>query len=368
MPVSSDPAHSGGVASPGNTPSHCPTTSSGGEIPGRLFAPGSAAHRAATLEWQSDGRLWLDDTATRLPLAPRALRWSSRIGNAARRTPLPDGSVFETSDNDQVDLLEKTLGRRRSTLVHRLEYLRAPGLMIAVAITVMILLSLRWAIPWAGDAAARLLPRSAETHIGASAMESLDSLGLQPTQLPVATRQAIQAVFDDLAAQADVPGGSLRLVFRLGGKTLGANALALPGGLVIVTDELVALAETPDDLAGVLAHEIGHVQHRHGLRRLGRLAGLSAVAVLVTGDISSLNHDIGLLGAGLMDLSYSRDFEREADASAVALLRKANRDPTLLAVMLQRLSERADKPPGTHGWQSRHPSTEERIQSIREGR
>lgn len=368
MPVSSDPANSGGVTKIGNTTPHRAVASCGGEILGRLFAPGSAAHRAATLEWQSDGGLWLHDTATRQPLPPHALRWSSRIGNAARRTALPDGAVFETGDNDQVDQLEKALGRRRSALIHRLEYLRAPGLLVAVAMMVMILISLRWAIPWAGDSAAQLVPRAAEAHIGASVMDSLDNLGLRPTQLPIATRQAIQGVFDDLAFQADIPGGGLRLAFRQGGKTIGANALALPGGQVIVTDELVALAKTPDDIAGVLAHEIGHVQHRHGLRRLGRLAGLSAIAVLITGDISGMSHDIGLLGAGLLDLSYSRDFEREADAYAVALMRKTHRDPALLAMMLERLSENTDKTTPSHSWLSSHPSTEERIRLIREGR
>ncbi|CAB3821883.1 Beta-barrel assembly-enhancing protease [Achromobacter deleyi] len=367
MPVSSDPAQPGKAAQPEVAAAHRSAASGGGDIPGRLFAPGSAAHRAATLEWQSDGSLWLDDATTRQPLALRALHWSSRVGNAARRTTLPDGAVFETGDNDQVDLLEKALGRRRSALVHRLEYLRAPGLLVAVAITVIFLVSLRWAIPWAGDVAAQLVPRSAEAHIGASVMDSLDNLGLGPTQLPVATRQAIQTVFDDLAAQADVPGGSLRLAFRRGGRTIGANALALPGGQVIVTDQLVALAKTPEDLAGVLAHEIGHVQHRHGLRRLGRLAGLSAVALLVTGDISSLSHDIGLLGADLLDLSYSRNFEREADTSAVALMRKTHRDPAQLAVMLERLSQSTDQAGASHGWLSTHPSTEERIRLIREG-
>ncbi|MNX52770.1 TPR repeat-containing protein YfgC precursor [compost metagenome] len=344
-----------------------PCPSDPGTIHGRLFQAGAAAHRPATLAQQPDGFLRMDDGATRQTLPPRSLRWSSRIGMTARRAVLPDGSVFETTDNDRVDVLDRSQGRRGTGILHRLEQLRTHWLAL-IAVTVLIFFaSLRWTIPWLGDRAAMLVPHATETHIGASSLKTLDRLFLHPSTLPASTRKGIQSVFDELAVHSNAPAGTLRLVFRRGGHLIGANALALPGGQIVVTDELAELAQSPDTLAGVLAHEIGHVEHRHGIRRLGRLAGLSAVAMLMTGDTSSLTHDIGGVGAALLDLAYSRGFEREADARGIALMREAGRDPESLAVLLELLGELASNGEEP-SWLSSHPGTQERVRMIRQAR
>ncbi len=327
---------------------------------GRLFESGAAAHRPATLTRQADGSLLLDDGGTPRVLAPSALRWSSRIADTARRATLPGGAVFETFDNDRVD----ALSRRGPGLLHRLERLGTLRLTLTAALAlVAVLIGLRWAVPWLGDAASRFVPRAAEARIGAALLDTLDRLSFQHSDLPVATRQAIEAEFNDLSVHASAPPGSLRLIFRRGGKLVGANALALPGGQVVVTDELVALAPRPADLAGVLAHEISHVEYRHGMRRLGRLAGLSVVLMLMTGDGVGAVYDLGTLGAGLLDLGYSRGFEREADARGAALMRRAGKNPDTLALMLERLSAASGE--GLPGWLSSHPPTQERVDAIR---
>jgi Zn-dependent protease with chaperone function len=109
------------------------------------------------------------------------------------------------------------------------------------------------------------------------------------------------------------------LKFRGGGK-IGANAFALPGGFVVLTDELVALAETDLEIIAVLMHELGHVEMRHTLRQTlqGALPGLLLAAM--TGDVDSLASG---LPAALMQLRYSRQMETEADAYALASLRHA---------------------------------------------
>lgn len=343
-----------------------PRPSEPGAIRGRLFRAGAAAHRPATLKQLPDGSLLLLDDETPQLLLPCSLRWSSRIGTTPRRATLPDGSVFETSDNDQVDRLDHGLGRHSAGRLHRLEHIRAHWLALTAVTVLVFFVGLRWVIPWLGDTAATFVPHSVEAHIGASVMDSLDRMMLRPSALPAATRQAVQSVFNELAAHADAPSGSLRLAFREGGRFIGANALALPGGQIVITDELVKLAESPDILAGVLAHEIGHVEHRHGMRRLGRVASLSMVVMLMTGDVASMTHDIGVIGAGLLDLSYSRGFEREADARGVTLTRLAGKDPESLAVLLERLSARSKDIGEGPSWLSSHPRTEERVQQIRQ--
>ncbi|MVW78109.1 M48 family metalloprotease [Bordetella sp. 02P26C-1] len=333
---------------------------------GRLFRPNAASYRAASITLQPGGSLLLDDGETTRDLPPGSLRWSSRMGETARRATLPDGFVFETDDNDHVDTLERTFGRRSVGLWHRLENLGAPLLALAVLGVLGFFIGLRWTVPWFADAASRLVPQAVEARLGGAAMDTLDSVALHPSELPAKKQRAILAVFDELSSHADTKSGTLKLAFRRGDKLVGANAIALLGGQIIVTDELADLAQTPDALAGVLAHEIAHVELRHGIRRLARVAGLSAVVMLMTGDLSSMTHDMGVLGAGLFDLGYSRGFERDADARGAALMRQANRDPETLAVLLEKLSERSAS--GGPSWLSSHPRTEERVQWIREGR
>lgn len=336
-------------------------------IHGRIFEARSAASRPAALQWQADGGVVLLQGQAHRTLLAGALRWSSRVGNTARRATLPDESVFETEDNDQVDQLERIHGRR-SHLLHCLEHLNMTMLALAAVVTLALIVSLRWTVPLLGDTIAHAIPAATDARIGANVLQTLDRVMLRPSQLPPARQQAIQAIFDELLAQAEPGQAKPRLLFREGGPLLGANAMALPGGSVIVTDELVRLAEIPEALAGVLAHELGHIQHRHGMRRLVRLAGLSSVTLFLTGDASDLLHEASVLGTGILDLSYSRDFERDADATAVALMRKTGKDPALLAKLLERLDAQSTVTGAVPNWLSSHPSTEERKRLILEGR
>ncbi len=85
------------------------------------------------------------------------------------------------------------------------------------------------------------------------------------------------------------------------------NAFAMPGGFVVVHTGLIQLAESPEELAGVLAHEIQHVEQRHSLRAMAQSLGLYAVLSLLVGDTSGL----ASLGGDLLKLKFSRNHETE---------------------------------------------------------
>ncbi|GAB1582648.1 hypothetical protein PPNSA23_25910 [Phyllobacterium phragmitis] len=110
---------------------------------------------------------------------------------------------------------------------------------------------------------------------------------------------------------------------------MGPNAFALPDGTIIVTDALTDLAPGDDMVLGVLAHEIGHVVHEHTLRRLYRAAGVSALIMLIGGDIGSGLEDVLTRGSALITLSYS--LEQEADRYSIDLMARAGRDPAAIA-------------------------------------
>jgi len=133
---------------------------------------------------------------------------------------------------------------------------------------------------------------------------------------------------------------------------------------VVVTDQLLELS--PDDaaLAGVLAHEIGHVEHRHLMRQLISGTVVGAVATLLAGDTSSV---MVALPAVLADLSYSRDMEREADAYAVDVLKLKNIPVGPFADLLERLqsAHQAGGDPEWAPYLRTHPDTGDRVAAIR---
>jgi Zn-dependent protease with chaperone function len=153
--------------------------------------------------------------------------------------------------------------------------------------------------------------------------------------------------------------------FRAGGQ-IGANALALPGGILVFTDEIVALAQHDDELVAVAAHELGHVRHRHVLRQILASTGVLVVGQVVLGDVSGILDLAGGLPAILLQSGYSRDMESEADAHALAMLERACLPPRRFSDLLGRLD-------AAHGGElkaitlfSSHPDTRERLRNFQE--
>lgn len=109
------------------------------------------------------------------------------------------------------------------------------------------------------------------------------------------------------------------------------NAFALPGGYVLVTDELLLLMDTPDQLAGVLAHEIAHVARRHGMVAMVRQMGLAMVADIIISGGAGVAQQIVVSTLDLTAFAHSRRAEAEADDLAITYLSKAGIDPEGLA-------------------------------------
>ncbi len=171
-----------------------------------------------------------------------------------------------------------------------------------------------------------------------------------------------------MARRAGIDGKS-RLEFRKG-KGVGANAFALPSGIVVMTDEMVALARNDDELAAVLAHEAEHVRGRHGMRHILQNSMTVLIVSAVTGDIASISSLASTVPTVLIDAKYSRDFEREADAAVAVYLRSRKIPLKRYADILARLQAELDKKvPGesmpARNYLSTHPPTEDRIKGFK---
>ncbi len=153
------------------------------------------------------------------------------------------------------------------------------------------------------------------------------------------------------------------------------NAFAAPGGLVLVTRGLLKCCETEDELAAVLAHEIGHVEKLHGLRAIktGRLSGALTTLALESAKnlggrelaelTKAFDESISDVTTTLMNSGYSRRLEYEADAAAVAILRQAGYTPGALVAMLENMQRNWN--PARLDFAKTHPPPADRIAQLR---
>ena len=142
------------------------------------------------------------------------------------------------------------------------------------------------------------------------------------------------------------------------------NAMALPGGLIILYVPLIRLTETPEELAAVMAHELGHVIHRDPLRKLIRQMGISATLALLRGDSATLLENTI---RKLLDLKYTRDQESAADDFALETLVAAGIDPIHFAAIMEKLDPGKDGGKNTlFEYLSTHPHRGERVEKARQ--
>ena len=185
-----------------------------------------------------------------------------------------------------------------------------------------------WAIvrgaPLAADHMARTLPPQAEARLGASLLQMLDAGGCRPSTLDEVRRDALRKRLVQL-------GEGYRLELR-SCPGMDPNALALPGSTIVVTDELMRLAQSGDQLSAVLAHEMGHVRERHGVRTALARAGIMATVAAAAGDTTPIADELRRV---LLETGYPPAFEEQADAFALQRMRDAGIAPRALADMLQ---------------------------------
>ena len=215
----------------------------------------------------------------------------------------------------------------------------------------------------AGFVADHLPPAIVET-LSEGTLQALDSQVLGPSALPAARQSELVAAFSRLRLPGRAAGQQYRIVFRSSAE-LGANAMALPSGTIVVTDGLVTLAGDDREIMAVLAHEAGHVDHRHGLRSIVQGSLVSWLFAWVAGDAGSL---LATAPAALLQAKYSRDLEREADDYAADALRANDISVAHLASFLDRLDAAIDKSSiagATLPYMSTHPAPQGRVGRLR---
>jgi Zn-dependent protease with chaperone function len=291
---------------------------------------------------------------------------ASRVGDTPRRIYLPAGAVCETPENDALDLILRRRERGRwQALVYALESRWAYVLPVLLVTLVGGWLLIDYAIPALAKRVASAFPTSADTALGRNGLDLLDRGLFSPSTLDKERQEELRAIFNTMTQQL-ADGHAFRLEFRKS-ERVGPNALALPSGIIVVTDELVLLARHYNELIGVLAHEIGHVQHRHALRTLLQNSVVALFIASLTGDVTSLTALSATLPTLMVEAKYSRAFETEADRFALQYLREHNIQPTYFANILVRMEQAPNRQGKVHNYLASHPVTTERLRMFREG-
>jgi len=225
---------------------------------------------------------------------------------------------------------------------------------IAVVATVLYV----WGVRFAADQAARFTPAFMEDRLGLAVSTILAPENTRCTD--PAARQRLQPIVDRLASVAGTKY-EFHVIYVNQGVV---NAFAAPGGYVVVFRGLLDEAETPEEFAGVLAHEMQHVIKRHSTRAIAREFSGRALLSLMAVDSSGTPAAIQA-GARLANLSYQRADEEEADLAAVALLARARIGTDGLTSFLRRLLA-SSMGTASLKYLSTHPAMNERVEKLQE--
>lgn len=319
---------------------------------------------------------WEAEDGTVHELASHAIGWPERFAASTQAVTVDlreRGSLHVDDASRWFAAFDAAGGRQ--TVPQRMQARWTWLFAVAGAALAVIAAFHQWGTPWAAQEISKQVPLSWETRLTDRVLDDFDRQLLHPSTLGEGRRAALQRRFDAIVEASHTSmtpyAGYMpkwRLLFRSG---LGPNALALPGGTIIVTDDLVQEADklklADDALAGVMAHEIGHVVYRHTTRLIIEQAVLNVAFGIATGDITTF---IAVTGSTLAGLAYHRAYEAQADCFGAALMQRtgvttAPLGELLIAVARDALGESRNS--ALASLLSTHPGSSERAQRLREG-
>ena len=274
----------------------------------------------------------------------------------------PDGSVF-TPNSATFRWRHLTKGQ---SMVSRLETSLPFILASLILIPSLFYVIHSVILPQTASYLVHVISDETKNQIGKRSYKSISNLSMSPTGLTSVEEARVRELWEETLQALSLPSEDYTLRLH-DAPNVGANAFALPDGTIIVTDELVRLYEGhPDRLRAVMLHELGHVQFEHGLQLAIRsLASTLLLSALIGGDLNGISE--ALLGTGntLLQASFSRDMEREADAYARDALRSLGTSPAELGYALEALShstnEASEYLNQVLNYLSTHPALDERV-------
>ncbi|MBF0680975.1 MAG: M48 family metallopeptidase [Devosia sp.] len=255
-------------------------------------------------------------------------------------TDAPDGArlVIETENDIARILATLPVLRERQRVESGRQFRLAILSTLALA---SVILAYVFFVPLLASRVVHLIPPGWEEGIGATVADQVEaSLGgddglplCDPDPQSLANRAIARFAAEALAETTSPFTLDIRVV-----RSDIPNAFAIPGGRIYFHSALLNAARTPDEFAGVLAHEIGHIAYRHGMEQLVSTAGTGALIGFILGDLTGISVAAGL-GATIIDARFSREAEHEADRFAALVSQRLDYQPAGFAALIARVSQ-----------------------------
>lgn len=281
-----------------------------------------------------------------------------RLGNLLQQLRFPDGASCDIPADCELDAyFLKTRGSKIQDWIHLLESKRRFILVAALLAVGSIWGLIEFVIPVMANHVAKQIPLSVEANMGKESLAFFDKTLFAPSEIPAQRQDELRQKFRAIADNSDRD-----ILFR-SSKAIGANAFALPSGIIVFTDGMINLAEDDDELLGVFAHELGHVKHRHVMRHILQDSATALILLMLTGDVGSASSFAATIPVLLTQAKFSRAFEHEADDFAAARLQQHGINPAHLGNLLKRLTE-GKTGQEMPGFLSSHPPSVERAKFL----
>ncbi|WP_018044579.1 M48 family metallopeptidase [Methylobacterium sp. 88A] len=303
-----------------------------------------------------------------LEITGRDLRLAWTLADlAAGDTAAPLMRVGPAGRAERVDFTDETLAaalKDRCPDLYRTDSSASGGrlrlVLWSIAAGISVIGLAIYGVPAIAVGLAPVIPAAIEARLGGAVDGQIGKiLGDPPVCDDAPARAVLDRLIERMTADAGLPVDPVISVRR----HAIANALTLPGGRVVVLSDLIDQSRTPDEFAGVLAHEFGHVAAHDPMRALLAASGSSFLLSLVLGDLTGSTIVVAV-GQAAISAGYSREAENAADSYSVEVMRRSGGDATALATILERIAKDDEKPEFA-GLLRSHPFTVERANRIR---
>lgn len=282
------------------------------------------------------------------------------------------GAYFRSDDNLPSDFILRFQNsvQRKITWLEKFTFSRA---VVMVLLLVSAVIVFRLAFQSIESIAVSVFPTDWEERVGQQAYEDIKLFAFSDSKLPAQYQKEVRESVRQISESAGLRRQPEVYFHR--SELIGPNALAFPGGPIVVTDELVELLSDPEEILAVIAHELAHIELRHSLRSVIDVVGFSFLVILLFGADESVIEEMAAIAAGVITLEGRRSHEQEADLVAVEYLSSSGRDPRKLLDVFTKLSAYFCAGAGRESiiecdsdslsWFSTHPSDADRIAYLK---
>lgn len=335
-------------------------------INAQLFSPASPAHGEVVQVWCDGSGIWVDGKGVCLPVAelkpryggfnreqvffdwkdPQGEAWSVSTAAADAETLMLHAPPTLAEPFRQAQQVQQKRMRR--------SHIGLGMLAVYILLPFIILLVLLWKSHQIAEWVASFIPLEQEEQLGEMFFQEATA-GMKLRQ-EGQDYQVLKAIGERLTQ------GSAYTYRWYIADSPEVNAFAVPGGYVVANTALLKLADSAEELAGVIAHEVQHVEQRHTLENLIYDLGWQASLALMVGDVSSLWVTQAVTDLG--GLKFSRDLESEADMKGLDALHKAGIAPQGMVTFFEKLA--AEQGMDVPAFLSTHPSSEKRGEILQD--